>query len=202
MEGRPSAARVSDTAGRARLKKADSWSTATRSRITAVGCGSTSISCVSVMSREWRGSSRHRVEGPPVWTVWPTKLGRGGVRLVPDRTIRVAAGREVVAVRWWRVLGVVAVVLAASLVSGCAAGVNTSVGAGEAGFWMGLWHGLISPVTFVVSLFTDAVSIYEVRNSGGWYDLGFVAGVAVALGSGGHGAGSARRSARRSRSSR
>ena len=77
-----------------------------------------------------------------------------------------------------------------------------SVGAGEAGFWLGLWHGLISPVTFVVSLFTDAVSIYEVRNSGGWYDLGFVAGVSVAFGSGGHGAGSARRSARRTRSSR
>jgi len=68
--------------------------------------------------------------------------------------------------------------------------------AGSPGFWQGLWHGLIAPVTFVVSLFDDDIGIYAVRNNGGWYDAGFMAGVstvftAVARG-GGAAAGSRR----------
>jgi hypothetical protein len=54
-----------------------------------------------------------------------------------------------------------------------------------AGFWAGLWHGLISPITFIVSLFSPNVRIYEVRNDGRWYDFGFVLG-AGALGGSGH----------------
>ena len=86
------------------------------------------------------------------------------------------------------------VVLAALALAGCAAGPNTAAVAGPdaAGFWAGLWHGLISPITFVVSLFSDGVSIYEVRNNGGWYDFGFVLGVSTAFG-GSSGGGAARR---------
>ena len=51
-----------------------------------------------------------------------------------------------------------------------------------AGFWAGLWHGLICVVTFIISLFTDSVHMYEVNNSGNWYNLGFLLGAAVALG--------------------
>jgi hypothetical protein len=82
-----------------------------------------------------------------------------------------------------------ALVLAAAvlLLSACAAGVNPEVGqvdaAGDlAGFWRGLWHGIILPVTFVVSLFSDTVSVYEVHNSGNWYDFGFAFGVMAFLG--------------------
>lgn len=87
------------------------------------------------------------------------------------------------------------VVLAALTLSGCAAGPNTASVAGPdaAGFWLGLWHGLISPVTFVVSLFSDGVGIYEVRNNGGWYDVGFVLGISTAFGGTGRGGGAARR---------
>ena len=46
-----------------------------------------------------------------------------------------------------------------------------------AGFWKGLWHGLISPVTIVASFFMDNVSMYEVNNTGIWYDLGFIFGI-------------------------
>lgn len=81
-------------------------------------------------------------------------------------------------------------VLLLVLLSACAAGANPEAGAagggGEvAGFWLGLWQGFITPVTFVVSLFTDAVNIYEVHNSGNWYDTGFVLGVSMVLGGGG-----------------
>jgi hypothetical protein len=73
------------------------------------------------------------------------------------------------------------------LLSSCAAGPNPAVGSGEdpAGFWLGLWHGIILPVTFVISLFTDTVSVYEAVNDGNWYDFGFFLGVLIALGGGG-----------------
>jgi hypothetical protein len=35
-----------------------------------------------------------------------------------------------------------------------------------AGFWKGLWHGLIAPITFIVSIFTKNVRFYEVHNTG------------------------------------
>lgn len=81
------------------------------------------------------------------------------------------------------------------LLSSCAPDTNTVVGTGEnpAGFWIGLWHGIIFPVTFVISLFTDDVNIYEVVNSGNWYDFGFILGVMMSLGGGGAGAGAKRR---------
>jgi hypothetical protein len=84
------------------------------------------------------------------------------------------------------------------LLSSCAAGPNTAAGTGEdpAGFWLGLWHGIIAPVTFVISLFTDDVSVYEVANDGNWYDFGFFIGAAIALGGAGGGAGSRSRARR------
>ena len=67
------------------------------------------------------------------------------------------------------------------LLASCAAAGNDLAGAGKdlPGFWLGLWHGVISPVTFIVSLFRDDVGIYAVRNSGGWYDFGFLFGASV-----------------------
>ncbi|HEX7502156.1 MAG TPA: hypothetical protein VF451_01945 [Acidobacteriota bacterium] len=55
---------------------------------------------------------------------------------------------------------------------------------GVAGFWLGLWHGLIAPITFIVSLFSSKVSLYEVHNSGGWYNFGFVLGAGLFLSGG------------------
>lgn len=50
-----------------------------------------------------------------------------------------------------------------------------------AGFWLGLWQGLISPVTFIVSIFSKGVRLYEVHNNGFWYNLGFVIGAGLFL---------------------
>jgi hypothetical protein len=58
-------------------------------------------------------------------------------------------------------------------------------GATPAGFWAGLWHGLISPITFLVSLLSPNVRIYETNNRGRWYDFGFIIGVSAAFGGGG-----------------
>ncbi|WP_265523031.1 hypothetical protein [Oerskovia flava] len=80
--------------------------------------------------------------------------------------------------------GLVLVVLA---LGACAAGPNPELGTASpdgdvAGFWLGLWQGIILPFTFVVSLFTDDVTIYEVHNNGNWYDVGFVLGLGVFVG--------------------
>jgi hypothetical protein len=58
-------------------------------------------------------------------------------------------------------------------------------GAPPAGFLGGLWHGLISPVTFLVSLVSPGVRVYEVNNNGRWYDFGFILGVSAAFGGSG-----------------
>jgi hypothetical protein len=47
------------------------------------------------------------------------------------------------------------------------------------GFLLGLWHGFIFPVAWLVSLFADKVAIYAVPNNGGWYDFGYFLGVVV-----------------------
>jgi hypothetical protein len=45
-----------------------------------------------------------------------------------------------------------------------------------AGFWAGLWHGLIMGLAFLASLVWSDIGIYESRNKGRWYDLGFFLG--------------------------
>ena len=80
----------------------------------------------------------------------------------------------------------------------CAAGPNNMIDTedseGEvAGFWNGLWHGIIAPVTFIISLFSDNVNVYEVHNNGNWYNFGFMFGIMVIFGGSGGGAGRKRR---------
>lgn len=84
----------------------------------------------------------------------------------------------------------IALLVLALILTACTAGVNPELGVAPeggdvAGFWMGLWHGIIAPVTFVISLFTDNVNIYEVHNNGNWYDFGFVLGAGILFGGGG-----------------
>ena len=52
----------------------------------------------------------------------------------------------------------------------------------NAGFWAGIWHGLIIIITFVISLFTNQVGIYEVSNTGWPYNIGFIIGLMISLG--------------------
>ena len=83
-------------------------------------------------------------------------------------------------------------------ITGCAAGPNEMVNSPDdegkvAGFWQGLWHGIISPFAFLISLFSDAVHVYEIHNNGGWYNFGFLLGASMIFGGGQVGARAARR---------
>ena len=44
---------------------------------------------------------------------------------------------------------------------------------------LGIWHGIISPVTLVISFINSNVQMYEVYNDGSKYNLGFLVGVAI-----------------------
>jgi hypothetical protein len=85
-----------------------------------------------------------------------------------------------------RLAALLAVVL---VVASCAPGPNPAERTPDAdgkvaGFFMGFWHGLISPVTFIISVFAKSVRFYEVHNSGGWYNFGFVLGAGLFLSGG------------------
>ena len=58
-------------------------------------------------------------------------------------------------------------VLCAWVFVGCTAGDPQFTAESPAGFWLGLWHGMISLVTLVVGLFDDQVRVYEVHNTFG-----------------------------------
>jgi uncharacterized membrane protein len=88
-----------------------------------------------------------------------------------------------------RKTGLILMMLCLISLTACVAGPNdlgnsTSVEGSPAGFWLGLWHGLISPITLVISLFNHNVGVYEVNNTGGWYISGFIFGLLIFLGSG------------------
>ena len=69
-------------------------------------------------------------------------------------------------------VGLMVMVLLALLTS-CAPGDGTNTAAHPAGFFAGIWHGWIAPVTLVISLFNKDIGIYEVNNVGFWYNLGY-----------------------------
>lgn len=67
--------------------------------------------------------------------------------------------------------------------TGCFPGTDRYTSDSPAGFFSGIWHGWIAPVSLIVGLFTDDVRLYEPDNTGWWYDAGFY--IAVIAGFGG-----------------
>ena len=86
-----------------------------------------------------------------------------------------------------RISSIAIVLLIAIMFSSCAQAVSVDKCLGEDpyGFWSGLLHGVIAPVSFIISLFQDDVALYAVNNNGGWYDFGFVLGAGILFGGSG-----------------
>ena len=70
------------------------------------------------------------------------------------------------------------------MLTGCADSITfeAAMTAEPVGFWYGLWHGMILPFAWVVSLFSDSTAIYAIYNNGGWYDFGFFLGIGCVAG--------------------
>jgi hypothetical protein len=77
--------------------------------------------------------------------------------------------------------------LAFLFLAACTAGDPRFTMDNPAGFFEGLWHGVISLITLVVSLFSENVRFYEVDNTGWGYDAGFLLGMLLIYGGGGSG---------------
>ncbi|MBN1398485.1 MAG: hypothetical protein JXA06_10680 [Bacteroidetes bacterium] len=65
----------------------------------------------------------------------------------------------------------------------CMPGDNNFTIEHQAGFFFGIWHGWIAPISLIVSIFDSAVRIYEVNNTGFWYDFGFYIAIISGFGS-------------------
>ena len=85
-----------------------------------------------------------------------------------------------------KIFNILLIVIVVILITSCVPG-GEKFQESSAGFFMGLWHGFISLFTFIISLFVDSVGIYEINNSGGWYNFGFILGVSIFFGGGSKG---------------
>lgn len=64
----------------------------------------------------------------------------------------------------------------------CMPGSGYSSENNPAGFFTGVWHGWIAPISLIVGFFESEVRIYEIYNTGWWYDLGFYASIISGFG--------------------
>lgn len=85
-----------------------------------------------------------------------------------------------------RALIVVVLISSILLLSSCSAGSEQFTPEDPAGFWYGLWHGIISIIALIIHIFAESVKVYEINNTGGWYDFGFLLGILCVWGGGSH----------------
>ena len=80
-------------------------------------------------------------------------------------------------------LSICVLVFAMLLLSGCLPCPNPYEHeySSDAGFFSGIWHGLYSPFSLILSIFIN-VSFYEVKNTGWWYNFGFLIGLSTTIG--------------------
>lgn len=71
------------------------------------------------------------------------------------------------------VWAVILVVLLVSGLTGCVPGNTQYTPETPAGFFWGIWHGWIAPVSLVLGFLNGISRVYEVHNTGWFYDLGF-----------------------------
>ncbi|MFD0698418.1 hypothetical protein ACFQZT_30525 [Paenibacillus sp. GCM10027628] len=67
--------------------------------------------------------------------------------------------------------------------TGCVPGDGVNNVHRPAGFFWGIWHGWIAPFSLIIGIFKHHIRVYEIYNSGWWYDLGFY--IAIISGFGG-----------------
>ncbi|SEM72533.1 hypothetical protein [Paenibacillus sp. OV219] len=67
--------------------------------------------------------------------------------------------------------------------TGCVPGDGVNNADRPAGFFWGIWHGWIAPISLIIGIFKHHIRVYEAHNIGWWYDAGFY--IAVISGFGG-----------------
>ncbi|MGO1468833.1 MAG: hypothetical protein ACTHW2_02290 [Tissierella sp.] len=75
------------------------------------------------------------------------------------------------------------IIFVMTFLTGCIPGDESYTMINPAGFLSGLWHGWIAPISLIYSIIDRSKGIYEVINTGFWYDFGFY--IAIISGFGG-----------------
>ena len=66
---------------------------------------------------------------------------------------------------------------------GCVPGDGKNTTEKPTGFFWGIWHGWIAPISLIWGIFNPDIRVYEPENTGWWYDFGFY--IAIISGFGG-----------------
>jgi hypothetical protein len=82
-----------------------------------------------------------------------------------------------------KLIWILVLLLSMVILSGCIPGDGKHTEERPAGFFWGIWHGWIAPISLIGGLFNKNLRVYEVFNTGWWYDFGFY--VAIIAGFGG-----------------
>lgn len=57
--------------------------------------------------------------------------------------------------------------------TGCVPGDGKATATHLSGFFWGIWHGWLAPISLIIGLFDHNIRVYEVLNTGWWYDFGY-----------------------------
>ena len=64
-------------------------------------------------------------------------------------------------------------ILSILVITSCMPGDGSSSLDDTAGFFTGIWHGWIAPISLIFGFFNSSIRIYEIINTGWWYDFGY-----------------------------
>jgi hypothetical protein len=70
-----------------------------------------------------------------------------------------------------------------ALCMSCAPGSGKITADAPAGFFTGIWHGWIAPISLIWGLINPAIRVYEPINTGWGYDFGFYIAIVGGFGS-------------------
>ena len=82
-----------------------------------------------------------------------------------------------------RTAAIAAIAVVALATAACLPGSGVASPRQPAGFFLGIWHGWIAPLSLILGLLEPEVRIYEVYNTGIAYDFGFYVAVIGGFGS-------------------
>lgn len=80
-------------------------------------------------------------------------------------------------------LSALLIIIIIVLLSGCVPGDGRNTLERPAGFFWGIWHGWVAPISLILGILDRDIRVYEVFNNGWTYDFGFY--IAIISGFGG-----------------
>lgn len=81
-----------------------------------------------------------------------------------------------------KIIAILLAICTLFLLSSCLPGDEKNTVDKPANFLTGIWHGWIAPISLIVGIFNGKIRIYEVNNTGWWYDAGFYMAVISGFG--------------------